>query len=89
MGGLIAPLDLFRVYSLSELRVAESHFDMLTYCAVCRETFAIHKPSLHVLDLLFNPNWQEDRIKPVTEPSVRIENQLQFRALLLDKIGKT
>lgn len=88
MGGLIAPLDLFRVYSLSELRVAESHFDMLTYCAACRETFAIHKPSLHVLDLLFNPNWQEDRIKPVTEPSVRIENQLQFRALLLDKIGK-
>ncbi|MFC2003201.1 (Fe-S)-binding protein [Chloroflexota bacterium] len=88
MGGLIAPLDLFRVHSLGQLRVAETHFDMLTYCAACRENLSIHKPSLHVLDLLFNPNWPEDINKRPNKPSVKTENQLQFRALILDRIGK-
>lgn len=89
MGGLIVPLDFMRVHSLGKLRVAETHFDMLTYCAACRDNLSMHKPSLHVLDLLFNPNWKEDRTKRPNKPPVRIENQLQFRALLIDKIGKT
>ena len=88
MGGLIAPLDMFRLLSLGKLRVSESHRDMLTYCATCRENLAIHKPSLHVLDLLFNPNWKEDKAKRPNKPAVKTENQKQFRAQVLNKIGK-
>jgi len=87
-GGLILPLNPMRVFSLTKERVAEAHFDMLAYCAVCRETLSVHKPSLHVLDLLFNPNWEKDMRKPPNKPSVRKDNQSLLKSLLMER-GRT
>lgn len=84
-GGLIVGLNPFLVFSLTKLRIAESHFDMLTYCAACRETFAMHKPSLHLLDLMFNPNWERDKAKPVNKLLVRRENQSLLKSLLTER----
>ena len=88
MGGFILYLNPMRVFSITRERIAEAHFDMLTYCAACRDTFAMHKPSLHVLDLLFNPDWEKDMRKPPNKPSVRRDNQSLLRSLLLER-GKT
>ncbi|MFC1907089.1 (Fe-S)-binding protein [Chloroflexota bacterium] len=88
MGGLTAPVDLMRVFGLGQLRVSETQHDMLTFCAGCRENLSMHKPTLHILDLIFNPNWPEDKNKRPNKPAVKTENQLQFRALILDKMGK-
>ena len=85
MGGLILPLNPMRVFSITKERVAEAHFDMLTYCAACRDALSIHKPSLHILDLLFNPDWEEAMRKPPNQPSVRKDNQSLLRSLLMER----
>jgi hypothetical protein len=46
---------------VTKRRIDEFRFDIVTYCAACREAFALEKPSLHVLDLVFNPEWAEAR----------------------------
>jgi Fe-S oxidoreductase len=81
-GGLTIALNPFRVINLTKLRIADAHYDMLSYCAACRETFAMHRPSLHVLDLLFNPNWEEVKSRSMTPPKQRRENQLKLKSIL-------
>ena len=85
-GGLIVALNPFLVFGLTKSRLAESHFDMLTYCAACRETFAMHKPTLHILDLMFNPNWEKDKAKPINKTPVRRENQALLKSLLTERV---
>jgi len=89
VGGLILPLNLVRVMRITKERVAEAHHDMLTYCAACRETFAPHKPSLHVLDLLFNPNWEKDMHQSAKKPPARRDNQARLKSLLAKNGGKS
>ena len=81
-GGLSIALNPFRVMNLTKLRIADSHYDMLTYCAACRETFAVHKPSLHLLDLMFNPNWQQDKSKKMKMPKERRASQTELSRVL-------
>ena len=81
-GGLGIGLNPFRVFKATKERLTESHYDMLTYCATCRETFAMHKPSLHILDLIFNPNWEKDKAKPTSNVAQRRENQLTLKSQL-------
>ncbi len=39
----------------------------MTYCAGCRTTLAsAKKPTLHLLDLFFNPSWPADKSKAST-----------------------
>jgi hypothetical protein len=85
-GGLILGLNPFLVFGLTKSRIADSHFDMLTYCAACRETFAMHKPTLHILDLMFNPNWEKDKAKPINKTTVRRENQALLKSLLAERV---
>ncbi len=43
-------------------RAHETPHDVVTYCAGCRTTLAsAKKPTLHVLDLFFNPSWPADK----------------------------
>ena len=83
LGGEAAFVDFNLARSITNLGINEAPFDMLTYCASCRESFATYgKPALHILDLLFSPNWEEDRLKPINKAAIRRENQTFLKAQL-------
>ena len=81
-GGAIACADFDLAKSVTKKRADEAPFDILTYCATCRETLAREKPSIHILDLIFNPDWEKDRLKPPNKASIRRENQSLLKAQL-------
>lgn len=85
MGGMIAYANPGLAGKITKKRIDETPFDLLTYCATCRESLAVHKPTLHILDLLFNPNWQEDWAKPPNKPQVKKENQIILKRSLQKK----
>jgi Fe-S oxidoreductase len=65
MGGLIAYADFKLNMQVIKARVKEMPHDALAYCASCRNTFAmVGKPSVHVLDLVFNPDWEKTKRRP-------------------------
>jgi Fe-S oxidoreductase len=83
-GGMVPYVDLGLYLKLAEQRANEAPCDMLTYCATCRDTFAsVGKPAIHVLDLIFNTNWQEDLYKPPTIGEARQEKQAELKGLLM------
>ena len=89
-GGMVPYVDLELYFNLADKRAGEASYDMLTYCATCRETFAaVGKPSIHVLDLLFNPDWQVDLDKPPQMGKERQEKQAELKGLLLKHVIKT
>ena len=54
---------------MTEFRLSEATRDLVTYCAACRARLAkAGHPTLHVLDLPFNPAWQrtKTRRRPIT-----------------------
>lgn len=82
-GGGVSFIDLDLQRRMVRRRAEEASFDLVSYCGACRETLARERPSIHVLDLVFNPNWIEDRLKPPNKASVRRDNQALLRSLLL------
>ena len=83
-GGMVPYVDLALYLKLAERRANEAPHDMLTYCATCRETFAaVGKSSIHVLDLVFNPEWQQDLYKPPDMGKNRQEKQAELKSRLL------
>ena len=66
-------------------RVEQLKADVITYCASCREAFVAQKPSLHVLDLIFNTNWAEDKTKPANKPAAKKENKSSLKSQLQNK----
>ena len=81
-GGAIACADFDLAISVTNKRAAAAPFDILTYCATCRETLAREKPAIHILDLIFNPDWEKDRLKPPNRASIRRENQSLLKSQL-------
>ena len=83
MGGMVAYTNLKVSNKIGLRRVQEAKFDMLTYCASCREAFAfLGKPSLHLLDLIFTPDWEKERLRPATTEKERRENQAFLKSQL-------
>lgn len=66
-------------------RIEQLIADVVTYCGSCREAFVAQKPSLHVLDLIFNTNWSEDKSKPANKPPAKKENKSSLKARLQEK----
>ena len=61
-GGMVPAVDAPLAQKMTDFCLSEATRDLITYCATCRARFAAAgRPSLHVLELLFNPNWQKDR----------------------------
>ena len=86
MGGMVTFVNFFLAQKVIERRVKEASFDMLSYCASCREAFAIlGKPSLHILDLIFNPRWDEEKLNSPKKPAAIRENQAKLKSLLLER----
>lgn len=67
-----------------ERRIHETSANLLTYCAMCRDSFASHgKPAWHILDLLFGESSIEDKLGKRLDYSQRRENRFQLKTKLL------
>ena len=83
-GGMAPYADMKLINRKIGQRVNEMSYDALTYCVACRDAFAlVGKPSLHVLDLIFNPEWQRDKRRFPVLGEARRESQSKLRAQLL------
>ncbi len=61
-GGMVPAVAPALAQQMTEARLAEAGHDLVTYCATCRARFAAAgRPSLHLLELIFNPNWHQTR----------------------------
>jgi Fe-S oxidoreductase len=64
-------------------RAEEAHHDIVTYCAGCHLAFAsVKKPSLHILDLFFNPDWSRGKFRPPPHPLVKWHNRWKLKRQL-------
>ncbi len=72
-------------------RIAANPADYLTYCAMCRDFFARHgKRSLHLLDLIFDPDPQARALRHSPGYSQRHENRARLKQKLLKEVwGET
>lgn len=82
-GGMMAPVNPELFEKIVDLRVNETPHDLVTYCAGCRENFASQKkPTVHVLDLVFNRAWNHDRLKPTRNGAQRWKNRWDLKRQL-------
>jgi Fe-S oxidoreductase len=88
MGGMVPFANMELAANITKRRADEASQDILTYCAACREALASEKPSIHILDLIFNPDWEQDRLKPPKTGKARRENQALLKTQLLDRFWK-
>ena len=59
-GGMAPAVAPALAKQMTEARLAEARFDLVTYCASCRARLtAAGRPSLHLLELIFNPHWRQ------------------------------
>ncbi len=86
-GGQIPFANMPLSKTMARSRAAQAEADIVTYCASCRDALAPEKPALHILDLLFNPEWQEALHEPAGKPSAKKESQAALRAQLLEESG--
>jgi Fe-S oxidoreductase len=65
-GGMAAAVAPALAQRMTDFRLSEANLDLVTYCAACRARFAAAgRPSLHLLELIFNPGWRQARtVKP-------------------------
>ena len=72
-------------------RIAESHHDYLTYCAMCRDNFANQgKRTYHLLDLIFKIEGQDLAGQKGPGYSERQENRARLKTTLLKEVwGET
>lgn len=83
-GGMIPYVDPGLFVKIAKRRADESPYDFITFCAACRETLAsTGKPSVHILDLIFNPNWEKDILKPPQTGKIRREKQAKLKDTLM------
>jgi len=88
MGGMVAFTSPELAGTITKRRVAEASHDLLTYCATCQGALSGQKPTLHILDLIFNPNWREDKDLPPNKPPVKKENQITLKKQLQEKYSE-
>jgi NADPH-dependent glutamate synthase beta subunit-like oxidoreductase len=87
-GGLLPYADFDLAARVTKRRIDEFQFDIVTYCAACRDAFALEKPSLHVLDLVFNPEWTEARHQLPKSGKKKRQSQLETRLAIHEFIEK-
>ncbi|MDP3441516.1 MAG: (Fe-S)-binding protein, partial [Ignavibacteria bacterium] len=90
MGGMVYVVD----EELGKLRsrrvLNETDLNTVTYCATCRETLQGQGGNiLHILDLIFNPDWKNTLNKPPNSPETTIENMKLLKKELFDKYSGT
>ena len=89
IGGLVPYADMKFALEIIRRRKLEFKADIVTYCATCREaianTNAPGKPCLHILDLMFNPDWKQGRFAVPNTGKKRRENQAKLKKLIIEQ----
>ena len=71
-GGMVPAVAPDLAKQMTDFRLSEATRDLVTYCASCRARLAkTGHPTLHVLDLLFNPRWRRTKSEPPPHSLVR------------------
>ncbi len=71
-GGMVPAVAPELAKKMTDFRLSEATRDLVTYCASCRARLSkVGHPTLHVLDLPFNPNWQQTKTRPPSHNLVR------------------
>jgi NADPH-dependent glutamate synthase beta subunit-like oxidoreductase len=64
-GGMVPAVAPELARKMTDFRLSEATRDLVTYCASCRARLSkAGHPTLHVLDLPFNPAWQHTKTQP-------------------------
>jgi NADPH-dependent glutamate synthase beta subunit-like oxidoreductase/Fe-S oxidoreductase len=64
-GGMVPAVAPELAKQMTDFRLSEASHDLVTYCASCRARLSkAGHPTLHVLDLPFNPAWQQTKTQP-------------------------
>ncbi len=64
-GGMVPAVAPELAKKMTDFRLSEATLDLVTYCASCRARLSkTGYPTLHVLDLAFNPAWQQTKTQP-------------------------
>ena len=79
---MVSYVDFDLEGALTEKRAEEASHTILTYCAACRDALALHKPAIHLLEVLFNPEWEKALQTPPKTGKARRENQARLKAML-------
>jgi glutamate synthase (NADPH) small chain len=90
-GGLMWFVNRDLAQAVVKRRIAASPADYVTYCAVCRDFFAAQgKRALHLLDLVYGTDLDQQAERPNPGYSQRHENRARLkRQLLQDLWGET
>jgi NADPH-dependent glutamate synthase beta subunit-like oxidoreductase len=71
-GGMVPAVAPELAKGMTDFRLSEATHDLVAYCASCRARLAkAGHPTLHVLDLLFNPDWRRTKSQPPPHSLVR------------------
>jgi NAD-dependent dihydropyrimidine dehydrogenase PreA subunit len=71
-GGMVPAVAPDLAKKMTGFRLSETTRDLVTYCASCRARLAkAGHPTLHVLDLPFNPAWQQTKTQPPPHSLIR------------------
>jgi Fe-S oxidoreductase len=90
MGGMVAYVDFKLTNKIIMRRAKEMSHGVLSYCATCRDSFAmVGKPSVHILDLLFNPDWEKAAKTPPKQVIAKQQTQSELRQRLIQGEVKT
>jgi Fe-S oxidoreductase len=75
MGGMVFLVNTKVGAAKAQRTIGESSYDLVTYCATCRDIFSGQgKRCVHVLDLLFNKNSDEQAGKAPNSPEIATTN---------------
>lgn len=83
MGGMVYAVDEELGNLRSKRTLDESNRDIITYCTTCRETLQGQGGHvIHLLDLIFNPEWKSSSKVPPNTPEVSTENMKSLKKRL-------
>jgi Fe-S oxidoreductase len=79
-GGLVPAVDNPLARKMTAFRLSEATHDLVIYCATCRAKFVnMGHHSLHLLELLFNPNWPQAKAAAPHSPGRRWWNRWRLK----------
>jgi hypothetical protein len=82
LGGIVGLTNQVLAFIIGQERTDDITQDVVTYCATCREALIQFCPTIHVLDLLFNPEWKQAKENPSSEDSKKRENFIWLKSQL-------